>query len=143
MKIPLALLLAASCGWACAQDVWLTVTGNPDDVSVNTIEVDPVPLEVRDEQRIMRIRVSRSSQRMSWDGTPYRSYVARVQINCTDNSARYQSITFHPLPVWKGEPSRTTDYTSGPPRLMEFRDVSPNPNLRIIRAACIAISRGS
>jgi hypothetical protein len=143
MKTRIAALLLCLGGCSFAQSVWLTVSGNPEDPSVNTIEVDPVPVDVREELRIMKIRVNRSAQRTSWDGTPYRSYTARVQINCMDNSARYQSITFHALPVWKGEPLKTTDYTVGPPRWMEFRDVSPNPNLRIIRAACIAISRGS
>lgn len=133
--LPLLALAAAS---ALAQQTWFTVTGNPQDAQVNTIEVDPIPVSVSGEQRTMRVRVSRSNQRINWEGLPYRSYVAQVQIDCDKKTARYQSITFYMRPLWAGAPHNTTDYTRGPVRWMEFRQVDPNPVTRILRAACRA-----
>lgn len=126
---------------AHAQPVWLTVIGDPEVTTVNTIQVDPAPLEVSNEFRTMRIRVSRSLPRTSWDGTPYRSYESIVQFDCSRNKARYMMLTYYADAVWRGDAFKTTDYSTGPARLMEFRDVTPNPNQRILRAACLGISR--
>lgn len=133
------MLLVALSLLACqsqAQTVWFTVMGNPDDAALNTIQVDPKPEDSTDGLKAMRIRVNRSQQRTSWDGTPYRSYEARVLFDCPRKSAKYLSIAYHAQPQWRGTPYRTTDYTKGPVRLMLFKDVEPNPTARIIRAAC-------
>jgi hypothetical protein len=119
-----------------AQTVWFTVMGNPDDASLNTIQVDPKPEDAAEGLKAMRIRVSRSTARNSWEGTPYRSYEARVMFDCPRKSAKYLSITYYQQPQWRGAPHKTTDYTKGPVRLMLFKDVEPNPTARIIRAAC-------
>jgi hypothetical protein len=137
------LILAAALVHAAghAQPIWLTVTGDAEDPAVNTIEVDPVPVSVAQEMRTMRLRVSRSTPRTSWDGTPYRSYYATVRFDCERSIARYMAISFHAEPGWKGEPVTTTDYSTDTLRLMEFRDVWPNPHQRLMRAACVGISR--
>lgn len=135
----LAALLAASI--APAQAVWLTVAGDPENPSVNTIQVNPVPVEVKDELRTMQVRVSRSTQRTSWDAVPYRSYESTVLFDCAQKNARYLSLTFFMQPGWKGESHRTSTYPREAPRWMEFRDVEPNPHARILRAACMGISR--
>jgi hypothetical protein len=140
-KIFLILGVALMHAASHAQPMWLTVSGDPEDPAVNTIQVDPVPVEVVREMRTMRVRVSRSAPRTSWDGTPYRSYYATVRFDCERSIARYMAITFHSEPDWKGEPVTTTDYSTGTPRLMQFRDVWPNPHQRLMRAACVGISR--
>lgn len=128
------------CLWASicaqAQTIWFNVLGDPSDPTVNTIEVDPTPVSINGDTRIMRVRVSRSAGRVSWDGVPYRSYVSEVFFDCRSNTARYITIDFYKLPAWKGQPHQHTVYSQSQPRLMEFRDVEPNPGQRIIRAAC-------
>ncbi|WP_298924901.1 surface-adhesin E family protein [uncultured Ramlibacter sp.] len=132
----LAGLLALAVPWAQAQGIWLTVAGDPADKAVDTVQVDPIPLEVQDNARTMRVRVSRANPRTSWDGVPYRSYVADVLFDCGANTARYLSISYYALPHWPGQPSRTISYSGGEPRWMEFRQIEPNPTQRILNAAC-------
>lgn len=132
-------LLCSSAAWAQqVAETWLTIVGTPDNPALNTIQVDPASIEREEDLRSMRIRVSRSTQRTSWDGVTYRSYEARVQIDCRDHSARYKSITFYAQPTWRGSAHRTVDYSKGSVRAMAFKDVVPNPNQRIIYAACAA-----
>jgi hypothetical protein len=119
-----------------AQAAWFTVLGDPQDPLLNTIEVDPVPVSVQGESRTMKIRVSRSKPRTSWDGVPYRSYTSTVQFDCAHKSARYLSLDFYQQPLWQGEPHKTSTYPEGVVRYMAFRDVTPNPTQRLIRAAC-------
>jgi len=119
-----------------AQAAWFTVLGDPQEPAVNTIEVDPIPVAVQGEVRVMKIRVSRSTQRTSWDGVHYRSYTSLVHFDCANKSARYASLDFYLEPLWKGQPHKTSTYPEGVMRRMEFRDVTPNPTQRLIRAAC-------
>lgn len=125
-------------GFACvhAQNDWFNVMGDPADENVNTIEVDPTPVAVNSDTRIMRIRVSRSANRVNWEGTPYRSYVSEVLFDCTRHTARYILIDFYSQPAWKGEPTKRVVYSQDEHRPVQFRDVEPNPYKRIIRAAC-------
>jgi len=127
--------------WCCMSvqagtDNWFNVMGDAADESVNTIEVDPTPVSITGETRIMRVRVSRSQDRVNWDGIPYRSYVSEVFFDCPHGIARYLSIDYYRLPAWKGEPFLQREYLETEPRFMQFRDVEPNPLRRIIRAAC-------
>jgi len=119
-----------------AQTVWFTVAGDPANAALNTVQVDPVPVDVKDGVRTMRVRVSRSLPRTSWDGVPYRSYESLVVFDCAKDSARYLSITYFTQPLWAGPSSQTVSYATGEPRLMLFRDVEPNPTQRILHAAC-------
>ena len=100
----------------------------------DTVQVDPVARDT--EPRVMGVRVSRSAPRISWDGVPYRSYVAEVEFDCTLRTARYLGITFFLEPLWQGAPVRTVDYRADDPRRMEFREIDPNPTQRIVSAAC-------
>jgi hypothetical protein len=128
--------LLGSASMLHAQAAWFTVLGDPQEPAVNTIEVDPVPVSVQGEVRTMKIRVSRSTQRTSWDGVHYRSYASTVLFDCANKSARYVSLDFYLQPLWKGESHKTSTYPEGVIRRMEFRDVTPNPRQRLIRAAC-------
>ena len=136
MKKIIAVLSVAACSGVWASNAWLTVLGDPDDLSVNTIEVDPIPVSLPGLQRIMHVRVSRSAPRINWDGVPYRSYESKVLFECDKHKARYVSIVFYLQPGWTGVSHRTSEYSKADARRMEFRDVKPNPTLRIIRAAC-------
>jgi hypothetical protein len=115
---------------------WLTITGDPLNDQVNTIQVDPAPMEMRGAVKVLRVRVSRSATRTSSDGVQYRSFESLVRFDCARRTARYRQIRFYMDAAWKGEPYRTLDYTDAEPRWMQFREVEPNPNQRIINAAC-------
>jgi hypothetical protein len=132
----IAFLAFAACSGTHAATEWLTITGDPNDPTVNTIEVDPVPIAVNGDGRTLRVRVSRSAQRVSWDGVPYRSYVSEVVFECSKHQARYTSLVFYLQPDWLGEPHKTALYPKTVMRRMQFTDVDPNPTTRIIRAAC-------
>jgi hypothetical protein len=119
-----------------ARTGWFNVMGDPQDTTVNTIEVDPIPVAVNGDLKTMKIRVSRSVQRTSWDGVPYRSYTSTVVFDCANKSARYVSLDFYMEPAWKGASHKTSTYTGDVKRPMEFRDVTPNPTQRLVRAAC-------
>lgn len=125
---------------AAAEANWFTVTGNPDDPGVNTVQVDPVAISVTGDRRMMNVRVSRSQDRANWEGVPYRSYDARVLFDCRAKKAEYRFARFYMAPLWQGEVHKTTDYSENP-RPMRFLSVDPNPADRIIRAACHATAQ--
>jgi hypothetical protein len=124
-----------ACATAHAQPQWFTVTGNPQDVAVNTVQVDPVALSASGDLKTMNVRVSRSTQRLNWEKLPYRSYESQVVFDCRARKASYVAATFYMEPLWRGQPHKTTDYVDSP-RPMLFLDIEPNPTTRIIRAAC-------
>ncbi|MES2999460.1 MAG: surface-adhesin E family protein [Pseudomonadota bacterium] len=130
------ILAAAVSSSAADTRSWLTITGDVGNSSVNTIQVNPAPVEARGQFKTLQVRVSRSVQRTSWDGVPYRSYESTVVFDCSQRTARYERIDYYAQPFWAGKPSRSANYIKGEPRLMQFRDVEPNPNVRIIAAAC-------
>ncbi|MGJ7498367.1 surface-adhesin E family protein [Variovorax sp. RT4R15] len=136
MKTWLVLLLFGSVGaQASAQTHWFTVTGNLQDPAVNTVQVDPIAVSTSSDRKIMNVRVSRSADRVNWDGVPYRSYESQVAFDCRAGKAVYLSATYYLAPFWTGTPHNTSDYASSP-RPMLFRDVEPNPTHRLVRAAC-------
>ena len=131
----LAGLLGVLVSAARAQGEWFTVTGNPSDSSVNTVQVDPVALATDGATKTMNVRVNRSEQRLNWEKMPYRSYESQVVFDCQNRRAGYVQARFFLQPLWQGEPSVVSDYTDSP-RPMLFRDMEPNPTNRIVRAAC-------
>lgn len=133
-KIVLVFWLWGAC-CVQAENVWFNIMGSASDPTVDTVEVDPTPVSLSKTRRVMRVRVSRAAERVSWDGVAYRSYQSQVLFDCIDNTARYLSIKFYREAGWQGVSHQTSTYTE-PPRLMEFRDVEPNPAQRIVRAAC-------
>lgn len=118
-----------------AQTQWFTVTGNPADPSMDTVQVDPVATQVEGQFKTMNVRVSRARQRFNWENVPYRSYESKVVFDCRARKAGYTFATFYPQPLWQGAPIKKTDYSANPQPML-FRDVEPNPTERIIRAAC-------
>ena len=133
----LLFFLALSTGLlAHAQTAWFNIVGDPEDAAVDTVEVDPTPVSVSGSSRVLRVRVSRSAERASWEGIPYRSYVSEVIFDCADNTARYAWLDFYSQPGWKGEPHKRSVYGTDEPRPLRFVDVEPNPYQKIVRAAC-------
>lgn len=132
--LTLACLLA--CPYGFAQTYWLTVLGDPHDVTVDTVEVDPRPLSVNAQLRTLRVRVNRAAPRASREGVPYRSFESQVVFDCANMTARYAVITYYMLPVWRGPSHMTSHFPESQPRWVEFRSLQPNPTARIIRAAC-------
>ena len=118
-----------------AQGAWFTVSGDPANATVDTVQVDPVPIGTTGDARTMHVRVSRSMERRNWDGDAYRSYESRVVFDCRGRRAEYVQASFYSEPLWRGVPFVHRDY-SADPKPMLFRDAQPNPTARIIRAAC-------
>jgi hypothetical protein len=121
---------------ALAQSPWLAIVGDVSDPAADTVQVDPVTFNRAGALRTVRVRVSRSLERKSWDGAVYRSYVSDVLIDCVAGTGRYVSIEFFDQPVWEGEPHGKAAYSRREIRPMLFRDMDPNPTARLIRAAC-------
>jgi hypothetical protein len=84
---------------------------------------------------VLKVRVSRSADRTSWDGVPYRSYESTVLFDCVNRTARSTRITYYTQPAWNGA-VKSVNYGPAVPRWMQFREVEPNPNERIVHAAC-------
>ncbi|MES2398540.1 MAG: surface-adhesin E family protein [Pseudomonadota bacterium] len=142
MKRFVAVLSLVVSGACMAQaDEWLTIMGNKTDPAVDTIQVNPIPVSMTEDHRVMKIRVSRSMQRTNWDGIPFRSYQATVDFDCENKVGNFQQISYYRQPLWTGESHITTTYGKADPRLMQFRGVVPNPVERIVRAACRPLSR--
>jgi hypothetical protein len=129
------VLLGLVACHAHAQTQWFTVTGNPSDASVDTVQVDPVATKTEGSLKTMKVRVSRAGHRLNWEKLPYRSYESIVDFDCRARKAGYVYAVFYPSPLWQGSPSKTMDYSDNP-RPMLFLDIEPNPTQRIIRAAC-------
>jgi hypothetical protein len=123
------------CSSALAQSNWFTVAGNPLDGTAETVQVDPVALRTDGALKTLSLRVSRAGLRRNWEGVPYRSYESEVAFDCRTGRADYRRVSFYAEPLWQGTPHETTDYTNDP-KPMLFRDMTPNPTRRIVRAAC-------
>lgn len=136
----LAMVLA--CGGAgevsAAQPSnWLTVRGEPDDAANDIVDVNPESIQVKAELRTMQIRVNRARQHTSRDGVPFRSFLSVVEFDCVKSNARFVTVDFYRLPMWRGPVHQTATYSlEQTPHPMIFHEMTPNPTDRIIRAAC-------
>ncbi len=115
---------------------WLTITGDSENDQVDTIMVAPTPVEVHGNVRAMSVRVSRAKVRTNPDGIKFRSFEALTEFDCDKRTARYVRTEFYEKPLWNGSPFTKTEYSKNDVRYMAFRDVTPNPNVRIIKAVC-------
>ncbi|MBN8748657.1 Uncharacterised protein [Xylophilus ampelinus] len=130
-----AAVLFGTAALAQSPSNWFTVTGDPERVGVDTVQVDPVAVARDADGKTMNIRVNRAALRHNWDGVPYRSYDAQVVFRCAERRAEYRAVTYYMAPLWRGDPHLTVDYADKP-RPMLFKDALPNPTERIVRAAC-------
>lgn len=131
----LACVLAGAMSTAQAS-TWLTLRGEPDDAANDIVEVNPESIDGKAEMRTMQVRVSRAQQRTSRDGVVFRSYFSVVEFDCTKGTARFLSADFYRLPMWQGTVHQSLIYGRDQVRPMVFREMTPNPTERIIRAAC-------
>ena len=136
-SLPCLLVVWAwvALGSAHAAPMWLTVIGDPTQPAVDTVEVDASSAVTFGKARLVGIRVNRAKDRMALDKQPFRSYESLVVIDCDKRTARHNSQTLFPEPLWKGVP-RAHTYDEKDIREMAFRGVEPNPKERIIKAAC-------
>ena len=119
------------------QTVWLTVAGNPGDVSADLLEVDPSSRVQILSESLLNIRVSTNKLLTSFDGIPYRSYRATIRVNCVEKTARFAATTFYMMPFWEGTPHRALLFSASEIRPVTFQFFEPNPVLRIVKSACI------
>ena len=129
------LCLAASAAAAADRLTWLTVVGDSASAASDSVQIEPESVVVFASLRTIRIRVSRSHERTGYDDRPYRSYIASVQIDCSNLSASFRQIQLFMGPRWSGD-SRILNYREADMPPMVFRDFQPNPTSRIVQAAC-------
>lgn len=140
IKLPVIYLVAmlVSAG-ARAADTWLTITGDPANPANHYIQVNVAAIDVKDDLRILPVRINRATLwTTAGDGIQFRSVVTEVQIDCTQQTARYVKAAFYTQPDFRGEPFRISTYAGDDIRPMIFKDMDDDPNARIIKAACSA-----
>jgi hypothetical protein len=131
----LAIVLMAA--GAHAADTWLTVTGDPANSASHYVQVNVAAIDIKDDLRGIQVRINRATQwAPAGEGLQFRSVVTEVQIDCTQQTARYVKAAFYALPDFRGEPFRITTYAGDDLRPMIFKDTDDDPNARIVKAAC-------
>ena len=129
-----AVLMAAGAG---AADTWLTITGDPANSASHYIQVNVAAIEIKDDLRLLPVRINRATQwAPAGENLQFRSVVAEVQIDCTQQIARYVKAAFYSQPDFRGQPFRITTYAGDDIRPMIFKDSDEDPNARIVKAAC-------
>ena len=134
-----AISLAAVLGAAGvhAADTWLTITGDPANSANHYIQVNVAAIEVKDDLRTIPVRINRATLwATAGEGIQFRSVVTEVQIDCTQQTARYVKAAFYAQPDFHGEPFRVATYAGDDVRPMIFKDIEDESNPRIIKAAC-------
>lgn len=129
-------LLASPAICLAVEAYWFTIAGDARDPSVTTILIDPTPVLVKGNTRLMYLRVSRDKPRVSTDGIAFQSFQSIVEFDCDKAAARFTRTQFYDKPLWTG-PGKSFDYPPSMVRPMVFRDIEPNPSQRIIKAACV------
>lgn len=84
---------------------------------------------------MLDLRVSRNEIRTSFKGLKYRSYYAKVIVNCESRNAWYLWLSYFDLPLWKGQPIGREEYSEGKAPVL-FKDIPGQPYKRLIGAAC-------
>ncbi|MBP7564639.1 MAG: hypothetical protein KA795_01400 [Burkholderiaceae bacterium] len=135
------LLCALSCSAAlaagAAEPVWFAVAGDPRDPGADTILIDMSSLRARQNVQVMEVRVSRGHERLSRNtGHRFRSYAAKVHIDCARDQALLRNTRFYAAPLWSGEPFATVEFPDPQQVPLALREFDPNPLARIMRAAC-------
>lgn len=136
---PLSLLTAGLLGLsAYAAETWLTVTGDPGNSANHYIQVNPAAIEIKDDLRVVPVRINRARIWTTNEGVQFRSVETEVQIDCTGQTARYVKASFYAQPDFRGQPFKVSVYAADDIRPVMFKDIADNPTVRIIKAACAA-----
>lgn len=120
--------------WAWA-DGWFTIMGDVTQIRSDVVQVQPTSIQRQGELRTLNIRVNRLKTRRNWHGVTYRSYEAKVLINCNQRHGEYLSLRTYSQALWMGETQELKYDAPLPP--MRFIGIEPNPTDRIVRAACV------
>ena len=135
----LSLLAVALLGLgAYAAETWLTITGDPGNSANHYVQVNPVAIEIKDDLRVIPVRINRAKVWTTSEGIQFRSVDTEVQIDCTEQTARYLKALFYAQPDFRGQPFKVAVYAQDDVRPMIFKDIADHPNVRIIKAACMA-----
>ena len=135
MRVFLAAILLGITMPGQGAELWLTLAGDPQNQQADTVQVQPDTLVVFAEFRTIHIRVNRAGARPGYDGQPYRSYNGLVHVNCEAQKARFRKLQLFANPLWAGA-ERSVEYTDKNMPPMAFVGIQPNPNKRIVQAAC-------
>ena len=119
-----------------AEPTWLTLVGDPSNLSADYIEFDPASLTQENDLPVMSIRVSRALPRTSKEGIVFRSFESVVAVDCKRASARFLRASFYAEPGFKGTLIRTVTFGPTDVRPMAFREIQGAPTQRVVRAAC-------
>ncbi|MFY3386701.1 surface-adhesin E family protein [Paracidovorax sp. MALMAid1276] len=124
----------ASVQVAAPPPQWFTLTGDRDDTRQNLIEILPLPVEVG-ERVLLDLRVSRDQMRTSFLGKKYRSYYAKVVVDCATRRAWYLELTYFALPLWVGAVTSHARHREGEAEVL-FRDMPSEWARRMVSSAC-------
>jgi hypothetical protein len=139
MKLPVGIVLFALSGLnVFAADTWLTIAGDPGNSANHYIQVNPASIDIKDDLRVIPVRINRAKTWITSEGVQFRSVETEVQIDCTQQTARYVKASFYAQPDFRGQPFKVAVYAPDDIRPMVFKDIADNPNVRIIKAACMA-----
>lgn len=117
-----------------SSDLWFTLSGDPQEIGKNLVEVRPEPVGL-DQRVMLDLRVSRDQVRTSFRGQKYRSYYAKAVINCSSQKAWYLWLSYYAQPQWKGAAIGREEYAEGEAPVL-FKDVPGESYKRMISAAC-------
>lgn len=117
-----------------SSDGWFTLSGDRADAGKNLIEILPEPIGV-DQRVVLDLRVSRDQQRTSFRGQKYRSYYAKVVVDCPTRKAWYLWLSYYAQPEWGGPIVGREEYQEGEAPVL-FKDMSSEWSRRMISAAC-------
>ncbi|QGJ19710.1 hypothetical protein F7R28_15825 [Polaromonas sp. Pch-P] len=138
MKLLAMAVMALAGQGAFSADTWLTITGDPGNSGNHYIQVNPAAIDIKDDLRVIPVRINRAKIWTTNEGVQFRSVETEVQIDCTQQTARYVKASFYAHPDFRGQPFKVAVYAPDDIRPMVFKDIADNPNVRIIKAACMA-----
>jgi hypothetical protein len=133
---------AAGATPATAGPMWLTIVGDAQSPTTDTVEVDATSAVAFESMRMVKLRVNRAKPRMGFDGKPYQSYYSTAIVNCGERKAWHRTLSLFDKPLWRGK-MRVADATAGEGRDVSFSEMGSNPRERLIKAACAIALRGS
>lgn len=134
---PVALVaLIALLASAGVRAEWLTLTGSPGDAASSYVQVDPTTVQVNGSHRIVNLRLSLAQERTTKDGLRFRSFNARVNVDCEARNARYVSATYFGHPDFVGEPIAVRVFEADDVRPMMLAGAPRDLAGRTINAAC-------
>ncbi len=120
---------------AHAEGNWLTLSGNPADVTADYVQFDPSDIRRQNDTRLIPVRVSGSLPRTTPDGIVFRSVTGTASIDCRQRTAFLVNASFYAEADFKGTPFQKRDVGPeiGP---MTFRGIDAERAHQIFKAAC-------